>query len=242
MGNHYSPTWFDTFLPRTDPPPVDREVAFIARHLPRTAYPCLLDVACGIGRHVRALAGLGYEVVGIDVSVDALAVARDGAPNGVTFRRHDIRELDALHDEFDGVLCLWQSFGAFDDDENRAVLAAMARRLRPGGRLLLDVYHRDALATLPTVANEYRRGREVRTTRTLEGRRFRVRLSYSDSDDRDEFEWQVFTPGELVTEAASVGLSSRVACAWFDEDIAPSTDHVRMQLLFERPAIGVDAG
>ena len=230
----YSATWFDTFLPADDPPPVDREIAFVRRHLPLPDHRRVLDVACGVGRHARALAPHGYEVLGIDRSGAAIRAAREGAPDGARFLVHDLRDLDALEGEaFDAVLCLWQSFGAAEEDDG-AVLAAMTRRLRPGGRLLLDVYHRQALARLPTEEREIRRGREVRTIRTLEGDRYRVRLSYSDSGDRDEFEWRVFTPEELAAEGAACGLSPLLACAWFDVDIPASAEHVRMQLLFER--------
>lgn len=245
MGEAYSPTWFDTFLPADDPPPVDREVAFVLRHLPLRGYRRALDVACGVGRHARALARLGYEVLGIDRSEAAIEAARDGAPDGARFLVLDIGELDALEAEgFDAVLCLWQSFGAAEGDVGR-VLTAMSRRLRPGGRVLLDIYNRDALVRLPTEEHEVRRGREVRTIRALGGDRYRVKLSYSDSDDRDAFDWHVFTPDTLAATAADCGLSPLLACAWFDADVPASAEHVRMQLLFERtgpasPPVPVD--
>lgn len=238
----YSATWFDTFLPADDPPSVDREVAFVLQHLPRPDHRRVLDVACGVGRHARALASLGYEILGVDSSEAALAAARDGAPAGATFLQHDMRDLDGLgQSDFDAVLCLWQSFGALGQEGNRAVLASMARRLRPGGRLLLDVYHRDALVRLPAEEREVRQGREVRTIRALDGDTYRVRLTYSDSEDRDVFEWQVFTPDALAAEGALCGLSPLLACAWFDADIPASPEHVRMQLLFERNAVAPGA-
>lgn len=234
MENAYSPTWFDTFLPADDPPPVDREVAFVRRHLPLPGYRRLLDVACGVGRHARALARHGYEVLGIDRAEAAVRAARDGAPDGARFLVHDIGDLDALEAEsFDAVLCLWQSFGAAEGDVGEA-LAAMSRRLRPGGRLLLDIYNRDALARLPTEECEMRGGREVRTVRALDDDRYRVKLSYSGSEDRDAFDWYVFTPDTLAAKAAGCGLSPLFACAWFDADVPASAEHVRMQLLFER--------
>lgn len=235
----YSPTWFETFLPADDPPPVDREVAFVRRHMPLPVHRRVLDVACGVGRHARALAAQGYEVLGIDSSEAAIRAAREGAPEGARFRVHDQGGLDALGEsDFDGVICLWQSFGFADPDENRVILEAMTRRLRPGGRLLLDLYNRDALARLPTEERDVRRGREVGTIRRLEGDRYRVRLDYSGTDDRDTFDWQVFTPDTLRALGARCGLSAILACAWFDPDVAPGPEHVRMQLLFERPAAG----
>jgi hypothetical protein len=38
MSNHYSTTWFTLFLDTIDPAQTEREVAFIARWLPRPEY------------------------------------------------------------------------------------------------------------------------------------------------------------------------------------------------------------
>ena len=40
---------------------------------------------------------------------------------------------------FDAVVCLWGSFGYFDDEGDRAQAAAAAAALVPGGRYLIDV-------------------------------------------------------------------------------------------------------
>ena len=240
--NVYSTAWFETFLRASAPPPVDRELAFFERHAPLPEYRRVLDVACGIGRHARALAEVGYDVVGIDNSEDVLAVARAGAPSGAAFALADMRGLSAIRpgdaERFDAVICLWQSFGNFPEPVNRDVLAGMAGRLRPGGRLLLDVYNRDALPALPSREVETRDGRTFRTTRSLEGGRFAVRIAYEGSDDEDRLEWQVFTPDEIVALGEPVGLSPILTCAWFDDRVPAGPEHVRMQVLFETAGSG----
>ena len=236
MSNAYSADWFDTFLSASDPPSVHRELAFVQTHLPLPDFRRILDVPCGIGRHARAFAEVGYEVVGVDISAEALAKARDGAPPETTFLHHDMRDLDDLDSDFDAVVCLWQSFGWSSDDGNRAVLASMARRLRPGGRLLLDVYNRDGLPSLAARDLEVRHDREVLTRRSLADDRFRVAISYDGSGVRDEFEWQVFTPTELIKAAAGCELAPVLTCAWFDDQTPPGPEHVRMQLLLQREA------
>jgi SAM-dependent methyltransferase len=143
-------------------------------------------------------------------------------------------DLSSLDEQFDGVLCLWQSFGYGDSDQNAALLAEMRRVLRPGGRLLLDVYNADAVQDLPDSETQERGGRTVQTTRTYVDRRLRVELEYSDSAMLDIHEWEVYSPSELEDMAAEVDLDVVVRCAWFDPSVPPDRQHLRMQYLFER--------
>jgi len=50
---------------------------------------------------------------------------------------------------FDGAYSYFTSFGYFDDDDNERVLDGLARALRPGGRVLLEMMNRDWLLTHP---------------------------------------------------------------------------------------------
>lgn len=108
----------------------------------------VLDVGCGPGRHANELARRGIVTHGIDISqrfVDVatnLAAADDSSEVRATFERLDARQL-AFDGEFDVAICLCQgAFGMMrangDDD---AVLAGMARALRPGGRLALTAFN-----------------------------------------------------------------------------------------------------
>lgn len=235
MANKFPRIWFDTFLSPGTAAGVDRELAFIQRYLPLAEYSRLLDIPCGIGRHAGPLAKLGYDVVGGDRSETALAMAKRQYPE-VEFRQIDLFELSAVSRTFDAVLCLWQSFGYGSPDENQRVLAEMRGLVRPGGRILLDIYNADAAARLQSAATEERGGRVIRTRRSWNGRRLCVELEYSDSDEIDRHEWEVYTPSEIECIGAEIGLSAVVRCAWFDAEIPPSVDHLRMQLLFERRA------
>jgi SAM-dependent methyltransferase len=235
MANDFPQVWFETFLAPANAAPVHREMAFIKTHLPAETFGRLLDVPCGIGRHAGPLAALGYEVVGVDRSEAALEVARRLYPS-VKFIMLDMLALDALGEgRFDGLLCLWQSFGFGDSKENRNLLHAMARTLRPGGRLLMDIYNGEAVNRLPASAVEARNGTVVRTRRTRVGRRLRVELEYSGSATPDVHDWEVYSPSDFKKLAGEVGMDVRVSCAWFDASIPPSEDHLRMQFLLERP-------
>jgi len=109
-----------------------------ARHLR------VLDLCCGAGRHAEALAGRGFDVVGVDLSPELLAEAGSRDPLARRLVRCDIRDLP-FGAEFDLVLNLFTSFGYFDDDGNLRAASEMARVLRPGGRLVLDHMNRDAV-------------------------------------------------------------------------------------------------
>ena len=62
----------------------------------------VLDAGCGTGRSTIAFAGLGYDVVGVDVDASMLAVARADAPD-LDWREADLATFD-LGERFDLVL------------------------------------------------------------------------------------------------------------------------------------------
>jgi SAM-dependent methyltransferase len=112
----------------------------------------VLDVGCGPGRHAHELARRGMVVHGVDIAERFVDLARDGAPPGATFERLDARQLP-FDGEFDAAISLCQgAFGLLggpgdaagtgpaDPEADGAVLAGMARALRPGGRLAVSAF------------------------------------------------------------------------------------------------------
>jgi SAM-dependent methyltransferase len=103
----------------------------------------VLDLACGIGRHSLELRRRGFEVVGVDISPELLAMAEREAEAQsleVTFVQADLRELD-MADEFDLVLSLNDgAIGYFEtEEENRRTFEVIARALRAGGGHLMQL-------------------------------------------------------------------------------------------------------
>jgi SAM-dependent methyltransferase len=229
----YSPDWYAIFLDSIPEAQTQAEVAFITRQLPLASHQTILDVCCGPGRHANALARHGYRVLGVDNNASVIARARSTAEPGALFQQVDMRRIDSLTQQFDGVISVWASFGYFDDVTNAAILRQIAAKLRPGGRAVIDVYNRAHMTTLPTAESAMRAGVQVSTQRVWLGNRLRVRLSY-DSTSGDEFEWRVYTPDELTMLCSSVGLDPLLSCAWFTEALPPSAEHARMQLVLER--------
>jgi glycine/sarcosine N-methyltransferase len=114
----------------------------------------LLDAGCGSGRHVRALAALGYGLTGLDVSPAMLAQARqvlaDGEfPDGVTRAPRWVEAAfadapracaTAPGGGFDGAYCLGNALAAVGDPAAVGPsLAGLAECLRPGGRFFLQI-------------------------------------------------------------------------------------------------------
>lgn len=97
----------------------------------------LIDLGCGFGRHLHAFAKRGVRAFGVDRSTSLIAAA----PAEVRPRivRGDLRALPFRTAGFDGAVSLFSSFGYFGPLGDRDALREVARVLRPGGRLCLDL-------------------------------------------------------------------------------------------------------
>jgi ubiquinone/menaquinone biosynthesis C-methylase UbiE len=107
----------------------------------------LLDVPCGFGRHSVPLARSGYRVTGVDRSPALLEEARRraGGERWPKLVQADYRELPFADESFDGAINLFTSLGYLGDEADTHVLAEISRVLRPGGRLVIEILHRDRL-------------------------------------------------------------------------------------------------
>ncbi|MHB1415022.1 MAG: class I SAM-dependent methyltransferase [Chloroflexota bacterium] len=114
----------------------------------RTGSP-VLEVGCGTGRVLMALAEAGHEVTGVDVSAAMLAqtaakvAARPALVSRVRLIRGDARDL-ALSERFSLSFWAMNSFMHLPGqaDQLRA-LAVAWQHLREGGLLILDLFHAD---------------------------------------------------------------------------------------------------
>lgn len=120
----------------------DRLIAFIVHVLELKPGERLLDLACGSGVHALRFAQRGTEVVGLDIAPNLVRYCIEQAAaeelDNVTFVEGDMREL-TYQEEFDGLVVLSTSFGFFDDETNQRVLEGIARALKPGGRVLIQL-------------------------------------------------------------------------------------------------------
>lgn len=113
------------------------EVAFLARVMGLREGASVLDLACGEGRHQRALQDLGLNTFGLDYSRALLERHRAHRMQPVV--RGDMRRLPFGDGVFDHVTQLFTAFGYFaTDEEDQGVLREVQRILRPRGTHALD--------------------------------------------------------------------------------------------------------
>jgi SAM-dependent methyltransferase len=232
VPNEYSRQWFEVFLETMPPAWTRTEVEGVIRRLPLPDYRRVLDVCCGPGRHAGYLVRAGYDVTGIDRDATALERARAGVPSGMFFEL-DQRDLSRLDAEFDAALILWQSFGYFTSAENDKVLRDIAGVMRPGGRLLLDVYNPAYFARHQGRFTQVRDPRCSAITNHLTGQRSTTTIEYVDGSE-ESMEWELFDPNELSARAASAEFIEVERCTWWDESREPSSEEQRYQIVFQK--------
>lgn len=107
----------------------------------------VLDLACAFGRIGNVLAADGIAVTGVDVSDQLLATARAEAPATApvpVYVNQDIRHLD-YDARFDAVLLWSTALGYTDEADDDLILAGAFAALKPGGTLLIETRHWDAM-------------------------------------------------------------------------------------------------
>jgi SAM-dependent methyltransferase len=118
----------------------ERAIDLIAAHVRGRDIQAVLDLACGAGRHSKALCERWW-TVGLDLSAALLRFARREDPDA-PYVRADMRELPFADESFDLVVNLFTSFGYFEDDrEDARVLACVNTAMKPGGTLVIDFFN-----------------------------------------------------------------------------------------------------
>ena len=107
----------------------------------------ILDAGCGNGRHSLPLARAGFRVVGLDRSRALLAAARRAAGDArwPSFVCDSYTRLPFETGGFDAVMWLGTAIGYLGESGDRVALREFRRVLAPGGRLVIETLHRDAL-------------------------------------------------------------------------------------------------
>lgn len=239
--NTYSSHWFQLFMPLQSEESTWQNVDFLVRQLPLPRYRRVLDLCCGYGRHALGLASQGYQVTGLDRDEAVIAEAESRARAArlhIAYVVGDMREVGAPPGTFDAVINMWQSLSYFDEETNANVLRTIHDKLAAGGRLIVDMYNRACIERQQGKQRQEIDGVTVESDNYMQGDRWHSVLTYRDAQGAviggDHMEWRLYTPDEFAALAGACGFTTRLVCAWWDENLAPSPDIGRMQITLQR--------
>jgi SAM-dependent methyltransferase len=215
-----TPAWQSIQLAWEEADDAENVAGKVERALDLSPGARILDVPCGTGRIVTRLLDRDYDVVGVDATPAFLQVARAA---GVPAIRADMRTNVVRPASFDAAICLWGSFGYFDDDGNAAQARAAAGALAPGGRYLIDTFVADTvLASFEPAATWEVGGVSVDETRRFDPdtRRIETTWTFTQGEERSVRTTLVrlYSVAELTDLLASVGFASFQA---LDDDLEP---------------------
>jgi SAM-dependent methyltransferase len=201
----------------------------------------LLDVPCGFGRHAVPLARAGLRVVGVDRSEALLAEARRraGGERRPKLVRADYRRLPFPDASFDAAVNLFSSLGYLGDEGDTAVLAEIGRVLRPGGRLVIEILHRDFLVRVfsPQDWRMVGEGRVLLEQRTFDPaggvvQSTQTLIEPGGARESRTYTLRIYTATELLAMLERAGFAS--ARCWGSLDGAPFAPGTRLVIAAER--------
>ncbi len=113
-------------------------IKLLIHHLNPAKHSKLLDIACGKGRHSKALADMGFDVFGIDISSESIHEAKQYESENLHFVQHDMR-VNFKKSYFDYAFNFFTSFGYFKtQEEHQQAIKSMTCSLKSGGILVID--------------------------------------------------------------------------------------------------------
>lgn len=107
-------------------------------HLQPPPGSLMLDIACGKGRHSIQLASKGFDVSGIDISIDSITEAKQNENDRLHFFVHDMR-LPFWINYFNYAFNFFTSFGYFKTRrEHDNAIRTIAESLKSDGIFVID--------------------------------------------------------------------------------------------------------
>jgi SAM-dependent methyltransferase len=170
----------------------------------------ILDLACGKGRHSIYLNKLGYQVTGVDLSVNSIAIANESSNESLQFKTHDMRE--PMNETYDAVFNLFTSFGYFDTyEDNIKTLKAIKDSINEYGFGVIDFFNSDFIIE-NLVAEETKEieGITFNIKRFVENKKIIKEIRFEDNGETYNFTEKVsaftLTDFEAMMEEAGIYL------------------------------------
>lgn len=99
----------------------------------------LCELGCGTGKMTRLLAKSGYDMIGVDISEDMLAIASEQPGEGILYLCQDMCELE-LYGTAAAMVSLCDSMNyLLEEEEILETLRRVNRYLDPGGIFIFDL-------------------------------------------------------------------------------------------------------
>lgn len=159
--------WIDYFESWTDIQPSIKtketttiEVDFIHQILEDCQCKTVLDVPCGEGRIAIELAKRGFETYGLEFNQKAIDIGLSNVKNTnlpVSLAQGDMRTM-TFDKEFDSVICIFNSFGYFEEAENEQFIKQVSKALKVGGYFLMDTHVLETLLPVITPKASWQAG------------------------------------------------------------------------------------
>ena len=121
---------------------IEKSVSWIKEIVPSKSYQYLLDIGCGPGLYAERFAMEGYAVTGVDFSRRSICYAKNSAQKAGLNIRYLYQNYLTLNiaKQFDLATMIYCDYGALSTKNRRIVLQNIYEHLKPGGKLLLDVF------------------------------------------------------------------------------------------------------
>ena len=146
---------YDRFM---DDIPYDHWCEVLLKHL-RAAQirdGLVLDLCCGTGSMTRRLSAAGYDMIGVDASVEMLNAAREQGGEGILYLCQDMRSFE-LYGTVRAVVSVCDSLNYLTTEEElRTVFRLADNYLDPGGLFLFDMNLPEKYEQIPPLIGENR--------------------------------------------------------------------------------------
>ena len=172
----------------------------------------VLDLFCGFGRHSIELAKRGYSATAIDYNRSYLEFGKklcEGMDNTPNFVQGDVRSIN-YGDNYDAAIIMFNSFGYFNDNEDKLILGKIYNVLKPKGKFLIEILNRD------WILKNYKDKQESEfgSIKVIEKREFDILTSRNNfiiersEENRivsKKGSWRLYSPHEIINVLEGIG-------------------------------------
>jgi SAM-dependent methyltransferase len=243
MKNWFA-TWFDTeyyhkLYNNRDESEAHRFISNVLDFLQLPAGSKVLDIACGKGRHAKAISEKGYDVIGTDLSPNSISEANKIKNENLEFFVQDMRE-PFRKNEFDVAFNFFTSFGYFQTEEdNERAAQSMTDNVKEGGLLLIDFVNKaHALRNIEANQEEEqeRDALHFDIERKFEDGRYVKNITVCDEDKCMRFQesLQSLTREDFVRYFNPLGMELEKVFGDYDLNEYSENDSPRLILLFRK--------